>query len=54
MIIFITVILLIYLFDFTKIRKQNETMIEQNEKIISLLEQLRNTVSSIKYLSHPG
>lgn len=42
MIIFITVILLIYLFDFTKIRKQNETMIEQNEKIISLLEQLRN------------
>lgn len=46
--IFIIVILIIYLFDFTKIRKQNETMIKQkeaiikqNEKMISLLEDIK-------------
>ena len=39
MMIFIIVILIIFLFDFTRIRKQNDTMIEQNEKIISLLEE---------------
>ena len=40
--IFITIILLVFLFDFTKIRKQNDTLIEQNEKIISLLEEMKN------------
>lgn len=39
---FISIILLIFLFDFTKIRQQNKTLIEQNEKIISLLEEIKN------------
>ncbi|MFD1040152.1 hypothetical protein ACFQ3N_17405 [Virgibacillus byunsanensis] len=39
MIIFIAIILLVFLFDFTRIRKQNDIMIEQNEKVISLLEE---------------
>ncbi|WP_317935293.1 hypothetical protein [Sporosarcina aquimarina] len=39
---FILVILVVFLFDFAKIRKQNDTVIEQNEKIISLLEEIRN------------
>ena len=34
-------ILIIYLFDFTKFRSQNKTMIEQNEKIIALLEDIK-------------
>ncbi|MBY0098479.1 hypothetical protein [Mesobacillus maritimus] len=41
MLIFITVILLIFMFDFTKLRKQNERMIEQNDKVISLLEEIK-------------
>ncbi|MGP4075505.1 hypothetical protein [Halobacillus sp. K22] len=32
-------ILLIFLFDFHKFRKQNEQMIQQNERIIELLEE---------------
>ena len=40
--IFIIVILFVYLFDFVKLRKQNETMIAQNEKIIALLEEIKN------------
>lgn len=40
MLIFIAVILIVFLFDFTKLRKQNDTIIEQNEKIISLLEEM--------------
>ncbi|MEH7380267.1 hypothetical protein V7138_07280 [Bacillus sp. JJ1533] len=40
--IFIIVILLVFLFDFTRIRKQNDTLIEQNEKVISLLEEIKN------------
>ncbi|MFL0364413.1 hypothetical protein [Bacillus sp. PK3_68] len=39
---FIAIILLIYLFDFTKLRQQNKTIIQQNEKMISLLEEIRN------------
>lgn len=39
---FVAVILIIFLFDFTKLRKQNQTMIEQNEKIISLLEEIKD------------
>ncbi|WP_275296774.1 hypothetical protein [Bacillus sp. REN10] len=39
---FIGIILFIFLFDFAKIRQQNKTMIEQNEKIISLLEEIKN------------
>ncbi|WP_281251871.1 hypothetical protein [Virgibacillus ndiopensis] len=38
---FIAVILIIFLFDFARIRKQNDIMIEQNEKVISLLEEIR-------------
>ncbi|WP_269429900.1 hypothetical protein [Bacillus sp. FJAT-27231] len=38
----VVIILLIYLFDFTKLRKQNETIIQQNEKMISLLEEIKN------------
>ncbi|WP_171016790.1 hypothetical protein [Pseudalkalibacillus caeni] len=40
--IFIVVILIIFLFDFTRLRKQNADMIEQNEKIIALLEDIKN------------
>ncbi|MCM3666142.1 hypothetical protein M3204_17120 [Mesobacillus subterraneus] len=40
MTIFITVILLVFLYDFTRLRQQNERMIEQNEKMILLLEEL--------------
>lgn len=35
-------ILLVYLFDFTKLRKQNQTIIDQNERVISLLEEIKN------------
>ncbi|MEK5389704.1 MULTISPECIES: hypothetical protein [Heyndrickxia] len=35
-------ILLVYLFDFVALRKQNQTIIEQNKKVISLLEDIRN------------
>jgi hypothetical protein len=42
MIIFISVILIVFLFDFTRIRKQNDKMIEQNVKVISLLEEIKN------------
>ncbi|MGM0903711.1 hypothetical protein [Mesobacillus maritimus] len=41
MLIFITVILIIFMFDFTKLRKQNDRIIEQNEKVISLLEEIK-------------
>lgn len=40
--IFITIILIVFLFDFTRIRKQNDMLIEQNEKVISLLEEIKN------------
>lgn len=40
MIIFVLIILIVFLFDFTKLRQQNETMIEQNEKIIELLGEI--------------
>ncbi len=42
MLIFIAVILIVFLFDFTRLRKQNDTIIEQNEKVISLLEEIKN------------
>lgn len=42
MLIFITIILLVFLFDFARIRKQNDTLIEQNEKVIYLLEEIKN------------
>lgn len=38
----VVAILLVYLFDFTKFRKQNQTIIEQNEKVISLLEEIKS------------
>lgn len=42
MVFVVIAILLVFMFDFTKFRKQNQTIIEQNEKVISLLEELRN------------
>jgi uncharacterized membrane protein len=41
MAIIITIILLVFMFDFTKLRQQNDKMIEQNEKMISLLEEIK-------------
>lgn len=38
----VVAILLVFLFDFTKLRKQNQTIIEQNEKIISILKKIEN------------
>lgn len=40
--IFVLVVLIVYLFDFARIRKQNQTVIEQNNKIISLLEEIKD------------
>ncbi|WP_263596913.1 hypothetical protein [Metabacillus idriensis] len=37
---FIAIILIIFLFDFTKLRNQNKEIIEQNEKMISLLKKI--------------
>ncbi|MBM7553520.1 hypothetical protein JOC33_002427 [Thalassobacillus pellis] len=37
--VFVIIILIVFLFDFAKLRKQNETMIEQNKRIITLLEE---------------
>lgn len=42
LVIFVLVVLIVFSFDFAKIRKQNQTMIEQNDKIISLLEEIKN------------
>ncbi len=40
--ILIAVILLVFLFDFTKLRSQNKRMIKQNDRIIELLERQTN------------
>lgn len=45
LIIFITIILIVFVFDFARIRKQNDTVIEQNEKIISLLDEIKQQKS---------
>ncbi|WP_285868043.1 hypothetical protein [Mesobacillus maritimus] len=37
---FIFFILVIFMFDFTKLRKQNQKIIEQNDRMISLLEEI--------------
>lgn len=42
MTIFLAIILLVFMFDFIKLRQQNEKMIEQNDRIISLLEEQVN------------
>lgn len=42
MVIILAIFLLIFSFDYTKFRKQNQTMIEQNERIIKLLEEIKN------------
>jgi hypothetical protein len=39
---FILIILVVFLLDAAKIRKQNETVIMQNEKMIALLEEIKN------------
>jgi hypothetical protein len=39
---FIFIILIVFMFDAAKFRKQNETLILQNEKIISLLEEIKD------------
>ncbi|WP_286365380.1 hypothetical protein [Rossellomorea vietnamensis] len=40
--IFIIIILIIFLYDFTKMVKQNDTLIEQNKEIISRLDDIKN------------
>lgn len=40
--IFIIVILIVFLYDFTKFRKQNDTLIQQNNQIISLLQEIKD------------
>lgn len=42
LITFILGILIVFVFDFAKIRRQNQTVIEQNDKIINLLEEIKN------------
>jgi hypothetical protein len=39
---FIFIILLVFMFDMAKFRKQNQIIIEQNEKVISLLKEIKN------------
>ncbi|MGM0845127.1 MAG: hypothetical protein ACQEUT_09130 [Bacillota bacterium] len=39
--IFVIIILIIFLYDFTKMVKQNDTLIEQNKEIISLLDDIK-------------
>jgi hypothetical protein len=41
--IFIAIIMIVFLFDFTKFRKQNEMMIKQNNQIISLLNEIKES-----------
>lgn len=41
-IILIILILILFSFDFTKFRNQNAELIAQNEKIISLLEEIKS------------
>ncbi|HEY4600723.1 MAG TPA: hypothetical protein VIG73_05540 [Cerasibacillus sp.] len=36
--IFIVIILIVFCFDFARLRQQNNTLIDQNERIIELLE----------------
>ncbi|MBT2642456.1 hypothetical protein J7I80_09475 [Bacillus sp. ISL-41] len=40
MTLIIAILLFGFMIDFTKVRKQNEKMIEQNDQIISLLEEM--------------
>ncbi|WP_164462134.1 hypothetical protein [Bacillus sp. FJAT-42376] len=41
MVFLITIILIVFLYDFTKLRQQNKEMIEQNKKIMSVLEDIK-------------
>lgn len=38
----VTAILLVFLFDFVKLHKQNDTLIKQNEQVIELLKDIKN------------
>lgn len=40
--LFILVLLMVFSYDFTRLIRQNKTMIEQNERMITLLEEIRN------------
>ncbi|SEP79136.1 hypothetical protein [Piscibacillus halophilus] len=46
--LFVIIILIVFLFDLSKIRNQNDRLIEQNEKIISLLDDIKNSSSTDK------
>ncbi|MFS0782558.1 hypothetical protein [Bacillus sp. 1P06AnD] len=37
----VLIVLLVYLFDFTKFRQQNQTIIKQNEEMIALLKEIK-------------
>lgn len=38
----VTAILLVFLFDFVKLHKQNDRLIEQNEQVIKLLKEIKD------------
>ncbi|MGD6803867.1 hypothetical protein [Rossellomorea aquimaris] len=40
--ILVVIILIVFLYDFTKLVKQNDTLIEQNKEIISRLDDIKN------------
>ncbi|WP_194841383.1 hypothetical protein [Salinibacillus xinjiangensis] len=40
--ILVFIILIVYLFDFTKLRQQNNKIIEQNDEMIRLLDEIKN------------
>ncbi|WP_275670741.1 hypothetical protein [Neobacillus notoginsengisoli] len=40
--ILVMVILFVFLFDFARLRKQNDTIIEQNERMISILKEIKS------------
>lgn len=35
-------ILLVFLFDFVKLHRQNDTLIKQNDQVIELLKEIKN------------
>ncbi|WP_194709654.1 hypothetical protein [Radiobacillus deserti] len=42
LIVFVIIILIVFLYDLTKIRQQNDTLIDQNERVISLLKEMKD------------
>lgn len=38
----VAIILLVFLFDFVKLHKQNDVLIKQNEQVIELLKEIKD------------